>query len=178
MREKQIITMNGKPSEFIELIYYDGSKLQIDLNNNRILAWYDYFNDYEEWFLINLEKDLFLNYLSNEISLFDIMQKGKVNSVKRYYSEYNTLNDMRHIELFDRYELPDNDALLGFDFTREKDYLSHLVKNHNTYNKSYVRYEKKVTHYTHVNKISYSKQTYSTYDVNTSNWESNNAVAA
>ena len=37
MRDTETININGKESDFIEVIYYDGTKLQIDLENNQIM---------------------------------------------------------------------------------------------------------------------------------------------
>lgn len=134
MRQKDLITISGKEKDFIELIHYDGSKLQVDLDDNHILAWYDYENNHEEWFLIDLKKELLIQYLSNKISLFDILHAGIVHSVQREYNDYNSLKRMRQLVSFNNYELPDKDALLGFDFTKEREYLNYVMKDYSKQN--------------------------------------------
>lgn len=176
MRKKQLINIQSNVSEFVELIYYDGSKLQVDLKNNRVLAWYDYENNYEEWFLINIKKDLLIKYLSNELSLLDILYKGLVYSCKRYYDKYNQITKIKQLTSFDAYEMPDNDAFLGFDFTREKEYLHFVIRDYNLTKKFTHKDKNKAKVLKHKTNINYTTVK-SVYTVNT-NWSKGHHAAA
>lgn len=131
MRNKSIAKYDDKTLELIELIYYDGVKLQVDLDNNIVLAWYDEKASYEEWFYIHLKKNILVKYLSNKLSLLDIMQEGSVDLVYRDYNNYNLLTFAKNITASNRldYELPDSDSFLGFDFTKDELYLQIMFKS-------------------------------------------------
>lgn len=177
MRDIFSITINKKQSEFIELIYYDGSKLQIDLENNRMLVWYDYRKEYEEWFLIDLTKELLNYYLSNKSSLLKMIEEGIVYSVKRYYKKYDDIEQKNKLSSFEKYELPDSDACLGFDFTVEEEYLSHLTKDYiinNIYN--FNNEIISLNSSDNESKISYTQQA-SSYTIEISNWGNVNEAA-
>lgn len=131
MRNKNIVKYKTEKLELIELIYYDGVKLQVDLTNNIVLAWYDELKDNEEWFHIDLKKDIFIDYISNKLSLFDIIKIGKVELIERKYDDYNHLILIdSEVEINARYEFPDKDSFLGFDITKEQVYIEHLFKSY------------------------------------------------
>jgi len=166
MRNKNIAKYNGKKLELIELIYYDGVKLQVDLDNNIVLAWYDEKASCEEWFCIRLQKDMLVKYLSNKLSLLDIILEGKVDLVYRDYDNYNLLTFSKNIMASNRldYELPDSDSFLGFDFTKESIYLQNMFKLY--FKKNIYSTTKSTSTSKRVDKIDYKyKQKESIYEV-------------
>ncbi len=124
------MALNNNEESFLDVIYYDGVKLQVNLNNNTVLAWYDSNVNDEEWFYIKANKNLFEQYLSNKTTLLDIVKNSDVSLVNRKYENYNTLDTFKKINDLNQYELPDDDSYLGFDFTRERGYLGHLMKGY------------------------------------------------
>ena len=64
MRNKTIIKLKDENKEAVELIYYDGVKLEAVMQDNTILAWYDYANDHEKWFIIKVFFSLNLLFYS------------------------------------------------------------------------------------------------------------------
>ncbi len=155
-REKYIINIDSNKQEFIELIYYDGSKLQINLEDKSILAWYNYNNDYEEWYYIKLKQKSFISYISNKISLFDILNREQAYSVKRYYNNYNKLQELVELNssTLSQYTLPTIDSLLGFNFTQESEYINYMFKDYISKNR-YITKNNKLNNITKNNELDY-----------------------
>ena len=155
-REKYIINIDTNKQEFIELIYYDGSKLQINLENKSILAWYNYNNDYEEWYYIKLKQKSFISYISNKMSLFDILNREQVYSVKRYYNNYNKLEELVELNssTLSQYILPTIDSFLDFNFRKESEYLNYMFKDY-MLKDIYSSQDNKVEHTTQNNELDY-----------------------
>ena len=101
---------------FKEVIYYDGSKLEIDLKNNQLVSWYDAHDEYEEWFYVNVEEKLLISYLSNESTLKDVLINSNTFSCNRYYDDYSLMKDLTKIDCFDKFLMPTNDSFLGFNY--------------------------------------------------------------
>jgi len=119
MREIEIVNLNGNSINFMELIYYDGSKLQVSIEDNSILAWHDCKGTYEEWFLIKVDKILFDKYISNKSSLLETLKNGTVQLVKREFDNYNDLVVILESLNLEEFECPDKDSYLGFNFHEE-----------------------------------------------------------
>lgn len=94
------------------LWYYDGDKLQIDKEKNIVYLWYDYKDEYEEWFKIELSESSFNKYLNNEITAYDILTQGETSLFHRNYS---TLNDTKFNKIIDfsKFEMPTKDSYLN-----------------------------------------------------------------
>ena len=93
------------------LLYYDGDKLQVDEEENIIYAWYDYFDDYEEWFKVDIDSKRITAYLDGKISLYEILITGKTSLFKRRYSDLKDY-DFEEITNFDNFEMPTKDSYL------------------------------------------------------------------
>ena len=107
---------------FIELYYYDGSKLEVDVENKKLLLWYDETDDYELWYYIESEEELMIEYLSNKVTILDVIQKSKVKLGKRYFEDYYDLVEVKALNnnSLKSYELPTNESYLGFNFYKPK----------------------------------------------------------
>jgi hypothetical protein len=180
MRDEETITINNKTSKFIELIYYDGVKLQVDLRNNLILVWHNYMDEHEEWFLVKTDRVSLNGYLSCEISLLDVFNTSEVYASKRTYENYDEVFDIEKITQSDRYEFPSREAYLSFDFTLEKQYFDFIIDDYilpspnysyNVSKSSYVISDREVT-------LNYATKASSYISVNMSTWGDKNNAAA
>ena len=57
-----------------------------------------------------------MDYLSNKISLLDVILKGDIFVVKRDYNKYNSIAIGDRLISFDDYELPTNKSYIGFNY--------------------------------------------------------------
>lgn len=101
--------------EFIELFYYDGMKLGVNIEKKFILIWNDEFDDYETWFLIKTDILNLNKYLKNEISLYEVINNSKVELIHRIYKTYDYLTVIDRIYQIDEDNIPTKDSFLGFD---------------------------------------------------------------
>lgn len=181
MRTKHSINIMDKLEKFYDLIYYDGPKLQVNIENNQILAWYDYKSDHEEWFLIYLEESSFIQYISNKFSLLNALEEGTVYSVKREYSDYDSIKSIEKITSLDGYELPDKDSYLGFDFADEIPYFGFSIKEYLASSKKYEYFEQSFSTEpanSSSTKLRYSKIHNKYSQIEISRWGGNNHEAA
>ncbi len=113
---------------FIDVLYYDGIKLQVDIENYNLLVWYDYEETFEKWFYLKSNEKKFKLYISNKITLLELFKNSEVFFVIRDYENYDILEDVTLINDLNEYKLPSEKSFLGFNFTAEKEYRSYLFK--------------------------------------------------
>jgi len=122
--ERDLVQLDkfGK-KEFIIFDYYDGIKGEFYIKEGIILFWYDYEEDGELWFVIKTEKQLIEDFLKNRLSALELFKndKSEVFLYERPYDEYEKLNFIKSLtkEELNNYELPEEDAYLGYEFNEE-----------------------------------------------------------
>jgi len=128
MKTETSIKILENINTFIDVLYYDGIKLQVDIENYNLLVWYDYEETFEKWFYIKSNEKRFKLYISNKITLLELFEKSEVSFVTRDYENYDIIENVTVINDLNEYKLPSEKSFLGFDFTAEKEYRSHLFK--------------------------------------------------
>jgi len=135
-REIDKLTYKENDISFIELVYYNGSKLSVNIEKQYILAWNKEFEEYETWFLIKPPVSYFNSYISGDITLLETIQNSKVELIYRYYDDYETLSIIEEKPDLSTYNLPGKVSYLGFDFKSEYNYISQINKQVKNYNVS------------------------------------------
>lgn len=117
--------------EFIELYYFNGPKLSINLQQQYILVWNNEFDNYENWFMIKCSQDLFEKYLTKQVSLLDVIENCiKIDLIERNYENYDVLKikatNIDNIQCSDEkykiknFILPTKNSFLMIDFDNIK----------------------------------------------------------
>ena len=65
------------------LFYYDGLKELVSLQDEKLLVFYEYGEDYDLWFLIEPRYDSFEQFLSNKLTLLKLMLNENSNCTVR-----------------------------------------------------------------------------------------------
>lgn len=120
---KNLIYIDNQTKETLTLIFYEGTKEELIIDEQNLLLWVNEFNDFEYWIKINVvNKELLKRYLSNDFYLLDLMKDNNLSLYKRYYNEYETFifetNEVNKIITKDVY-LPKEKAVLGYDFYKK-----------------------------------------------------------
>lgn len=116
--EKDILKIDDKNHEFFVLFRYEGIKEEVNLKDNYLLLWYDYEDSKELWFLIKANKEYLWKYLSNKLTLLNLMLSSIVYLYERHYDDYDNLKNGKDItNVLDQFELPDEDAYIERDFS-------------------------------------------------------------
>jgi hypothetical protein len=76
----------GESGYYYRIIRNKTLKEEINLEQTNLLVWYDYEKNNELWFLIKANKKMLKKYLSNNLSLLDLMRYSKVFLYKRNYN--------------------------------------------------------------------------------------------
>lgn len=99
------LVWEGKEHILKVLNEYDGVKEAIDIENKVLLSWFDEKDKYEEWIIIKLDSDIIYRYLFQQIGLLSVIKYAqKKNSIflaRRYFKNYNSLTDIKKIDLDD-----------------------------------------------------------------------------
>ena len=132
-REIDTLTYEDRDYNFIELLYYNGSKLCVNMEQRYILAWNKEFDNHERWFLIKASNSFFNGYISGNMTLLEVMKNSAVETIKRTYDNYDNLVIIDVAPNLNDYKLPGDVSYLGFDFFSEHNYSKILA----TYTKSY-----------------------------------------
>ena len=115
------------------LFYYDGLKELVSLQDEKLLVFYEYGEDYDLWFLIEPRYDSFEQFLSNKLTLLKLMlnENSKISLIKNSFDNINNFYDKRQICKIDlkSYCLPAENSLLGFDCFEEILLLKILLRN-------------------------------------------------
>ena len=132
-REIDKLTYNTKTLDFIELLYYNGPKLCVNMDKKYILAWNKEFEEHERWFLIKSSSVLFDEYISGKTTLLEVMNNSEIEIIKRAYDDYYTLSTITKEQNLDDYNLPGEKSYLGFDFLSEYNYSKFVEKDTSPY---------------------------------------------
>lgn len=132
-REIDTLLYDNKKFDFIELLYYNGSKLCVNMEQQYILAWNKEFSSYERWFLIKVSETSFNGYISGDLTLLDVMKSSQVEIIQRQYDNYENLAIVDSNPNLEEYKLPGNISYLGFDFLSEYNYSTVLTNYHRSY---------------------------------------------
>lgn len=115
------------------LFYYDGLKELVSLQDEKLLVFYEYGEDYDLWFLIEPRYDSFEQFLSNKLTLLKLMlnENSKISLIKNSFDNINNFYDKRQICKIDlkNYYLPAENSLLCFDCLEEISLLKILIRN-------------------------------------------------
>lgn len=126
MRTVDELIINGEKNKFIEIIYYDGPKLLIDIFNHSIFLWYKGYSTYESWLKVDTSTNDFKKYIANEVSLLQLMQnpENSIFKINRMFDSYDVLVSERITK--EDIRLPKENSFLGFDFRPEIEHYTHL----------------------------------------------------
>lgn len=106
------------------------------MQNEKLLVFYDYCEDYDLYFLIEPSQYYIEQFLSNKLTLLNLMlnEESKVSLIKNSFDNIDNINnfyDKRQIykEDLKNYYLPAENSLLGFDCFEEISLLKILLMN-------------------------------------------------
>ena len=119
--EKSYLNVDNKKLDTNILVYFDGNKEEVILEDNRVLIWCQEEDSYEKWLSLDVMDSMLLKkYLSNELTLLNLIKNSNLSLYKRYYEKYNELVLDSKINLDDAIKmnliLPNDKAVLGYDF--------------------------------------------------------------
>lgn len=87
--EKSYLNVDNKKLDTSILVYFDGNKEEVSVENRTIFLYLDEKEDCEYWIKIsNINKDLFKNYLKNQEKILELIKNSKISLYKRKYSTY------------------------------------------------------------------------------------------
>ena len=119
--EKSYLNVDNKKLDTNILVYFDGNKEEVILEDNRVLIWCQEEDSYEKWLSLDVMDSMLLKkYLSNELTLLNLIENSNLSLYKRYYEKYDELVLDSKINLDDAIKmnliLPNDKAVLGYDF--------------------------------------------------------------
>lgn len=119
--EKSYLNVDNKKLDTNILVYFDGNKEEVILEDNRVLIWCQEEDSYEKWLSLDVMNSMLLKkYLSNELTLLNLIENSNLSLYKRYYEKYDELVLDSKINLDDAIKmnliLPNDKAVLGYDF--------------------------------------------------------------
>jgi len=124
----EIVNFNNKKTDFFIIDEYDGIKESFNLEENLLLYWYDYKEEFEEWFIVKPKKVSFLKeYLSNEIGILTLMNNSNIILGKRYYDDYETIKKTNIMVNKKDFKYPLQDIKIGSNIL--EDYINNINFN-------------------------------------------------
>mgnify|MGYP003434434068 FL=1 len=73
--EKSYLNVDNKKLDTSILVYFDGNKEEVSVENRTIFLYLDEKEDCEYWIKIsNINKDLFKNYLKNQEKILELIK--------------------------------------------------------------------------------------------------------
>ncbi len=119
--EKSYLNVDNKKLDTNILVYFDGNKEEVILEDNRVLIWCQEEDSYEKWLSLDVMDSMLLKkYLSNELTLLNLIENLNLSLYKRYYEKYDelVLDSKINLDVAIKMNLilPNDKAVLGYDF--------------------------------------------------------------
>ena len=147
--EKAYLNVDNKKLDTSILVYFDGNKEEVSVENRTIFLYLDEKEDCEYWIKIsNINKDLFKNYLKNQEKILELIKNSKISLYKRKYSTYLDMEFVKKLDLANLDKdivLPNQEAVLGYDFyslyKNNRRLEDMIIVEENLYYKKYEEYQ-------------------------------------
>lgn len=110
--KQEKIKIEDKEIDVIELIYFDGPKMYLSLNEKLLLVWNNEKNIKETWFVIKYETDKLELYAERKITLLELIKQSKLKVCERLFKEYDKLKIIEKEPNLTNYILPTKNSYI------------------------------------------------------------------